>query len=207
MLGVLTALYLLRKLRGERWARHTLRQLRLEEQFVRHGPTPEDVLTCIRRRTHLWRNSLALQGLRRLLKTPPAASLAPAARHTAVRATYDRCFRRITPGRVPVDLLGFVALAAFWLWSVPEALLQAPSLLVVGGGLLWLLALGAEVVQAILRADVRAGFHTFTGLLGSWTLARQFGTLVEAARRKPYRHVPLYHAHAPPGLASSSAAP
>ena len=191
------AIYLLRKWRQDRWVRQSIKQLRLEEQFIQHGPAPKAVPTCIRRRHHMWTHSLTLQSLRRLTTHPPDATLDEARRQAHVCAAFRRSFRKVRPGRVPVDLLWFVALVGFWLWALPEALLAAPSPLVLMGVLCWLPALGAEVVLAIFQADLRAGFATLINLLGRWTLAREFETLVETAQQQAYQHTQVYHAYRP----------
>lgn len=193
-MAVLVMLFLVRKLHQERWARRAIKQLRLEEQFIQHGPLPEEVLTCVRRRHHLWTQSLTLRSLENLLAAPPSALLRPSVREAKAGAAFRKGFKAIRPARLPLDVLLFMMLTAFWLFAVPEALLATPSAGVLLGVLAWVPALAAEIILLVLLSDLRGGFATLTHHLGAWTLARQFDALVEAAQEHTYRHTRVYHA-------------
>ncbi len=196
--------YLHRKLRQIYWAHRAVKQLRLEEHFVRHGPTPEEVLTCVRRRNHLWTQSLTLKALKSLLAPASEEALRVGEKGKHVRRQYRRSFGALCPSRVPVDLVWCVGLLLLWLWSAPQALPQAMSPLLALGAAAMLVLLLTEVVQTVLRADLRDGFEAFTTLLSDWTLARRFEETLQAARQKHYRHTPLYRA-ALPALAALAA--
>ncbi len=92
-------------------------------------------------------------------------------------------------------MLWFSALGLFWLWVVPEALLQAPSSGVLAGVGLLLVILGAEALQIVLQADLRGGFEHLATLLSDWTLAQPF--TLHMVREKPYRHTSLYRSSTP----------
>ncbi len=187
--------YLQRKVRQVIRAHRAVKQLRLEEQFVRHGPAPAEVLTCVRRRNHLWTQSLTLKALKELLSPSPRVLNGDTRRQ--VRRQYRRSFGALRPARVPVDLLWFCGLLGGWFVAVPEALFQQPPPALLLGAALLLPVLLAEVLQAVLQADLRDGFDDFTALLSDWTMAREFEATLQAARRKHYRHTPLYRVVAP----------
>lgn len=166
----------------------TIKQLRLEKQFLEHGPSPEEMVTCLRRTNHLWTKSLTLKGLNALFTHPPHGP----ARPERLAAQYRRCFQRIFPARLPLDLLFFTAALLLWLWSASDLLQQPMSaVLVVGIGLL-LLLLVAETIQAVLHGDLRDGLTQFTTLLSRWTLEQHLDEVFEEARQKPYRHTTVY---------------
>ena len=80
--GVLSGLVLLalmsyavRKAWQIRRAARLLKQLRLEAQFVQHGPSPRHLPSCLRRRDHLWTRSLTLHGLEAVLVRSDAGPL------------------------------------------------------------------------------------------------------------------------------------
>lgn len=196
--------YLQRKVRRVLWARHAVKQLRLEEQFVRHGPAPEDVLTCMRRYNHLWTQSLTLKGLKGLRKNHPAASLPAPARQARVGQHYTQAFESLRPSRVPADLIWLAAVGLLWLWFAPEALLQTMTPPVFVGLALLLVILVAEAVQAILCADVRDGIAHVADLLSTWTLTPAFETLF-AVHAKPYRHTALYRSWMVPPTTTKAA--
>ncbi len=187
--------YLWRKISQITRTRQAVKQLRLEEQFVRHCPAPEHVLTCIRRPTHLWRRSLTLKGLKALLAHPPARRLPLEDQRRYVRYHYIRAFTPLWSRFILVDLLLLAAVGLLWLWFVPEALLQAPSLEVLAGAGLLLVILVAEIIQVVLQADLRGGFEHLATLLSDWTLAQPLEEIL--LREKTYRHTALYRAKTP----------
>ncbi|MCH8960467.1 MAG: hypothetical protein IH820_03890 [Bacteroidetes bacterium] len=187
--------YLRRKVGQIVRARQAVKQLRLEEQFVRHCPAPKHVLTCTRRPNHLWTRSLTLKGSQALLAHPPAPRLPLEDQRRYVRHHYIRAFTPLWPPSTPVDLLWFAALGLFWFWFVPEALLQAPSLGVLACAGLLLVILVAEIIQVVLQADLRGGFEHLATLLSDWTLAQPLE--LHTIREKTYRHTALYRANTP----------
>ena len=207
MLALILAGYLHRKLRQVFWARRTVKQLRLEEQFIRHGPTPEQVLTCTRRYDHLWTHSLTLRGLKALVEHKPASPLAAEAKQAHIHRQYARTFKRLRPSSLPTALIWFAALGLCWLWFVPDALLQDMPPPVFAGLILLLLILVAEVVQQILRSDLREGLDYFLTLLSAWTHTQAFDTAFDTVSEKPYRHTALYRSWVFPRPSSRADAP
>lgn len=197
LLGVVFLGYLIRKARQFFWGRQTLRQLRLEEQFICHGPTPERVVTCLRRRNHLWTSSLVLRGLRSLFNHPPRHALFYQEKQERFRQTYSRAFGSLTPSRL-ADLLWFTALLFLWIWAVPETLFQTPSLALLLSSAVLTVTLTAEVIQAVLYAELRWGFAHLASMLSDWMLIHHFEESLLHRPPKPYRHTLIYNA----GLAS-----
>ncbi len=189
--------YLRRKISRITRARQAVKQLRFEEQFVRHRPAPKHMLTCTRRPNHLWTRSLTLKGLKALLAHPPARRLPLEDKRRYVRHHYIRAFTPLWPPSTPVDLLWFAALGLLWFWFVPEALLQAPSLGVLAGAGLLLVILVAEIIQVVLQADLRGGFEHLATLLSDWTLAQPLEETLHTIREKTYRHTALYRSNTP----------
>lgn len=187
--------YLRRKISQITRTRQAVKQLRLEEQFVRHCPAPEHMLTCTRRSNHLWTRSLTLKGLKALLAHPPARQLPLEDQRRYVRHHYIRAFTPLGPPSILVDLLWFAALGLLLLWFVPEAPLQASSPGVLAGAGLLLVILVAEIIQVVLQADLRGGFEHLATLLSDWTLAQPLE--LHTFREKTYRHTALYRANTP----------
>lgn len=184
--------YLRRKIGRITRARKAIKQLRLEEQFVRYCPVPKHLLTCTRRPNHLWTHSLALKSLKTLLANPPTRRLPVEDKHDYVRRHYVRSFHSLSPSPIPVDLLWFSALGLLWLWILPETLLQAPSPDVLTGAGLLLVILVAEIIQVVLQADLRGGFEHLATLLSDWTLAEPLEETLHTVREQSYRHTSLY---------------
>ena len=192
VLALILAGYTHRKLRQAFWAHRTAKQFRLEEQFVRHGPTPEQVLTCTRRYDHLWAQSLTLKGLKALAEHTPASALPTEAKQALIARHYTRPFKTLRPSPRPTALIWFAALTLGWLWFVPDPLLHDMPPLVFAGLALLLFILVAEVVQQILHADLRDGLDHLLTLLSAWTHTQAFDTVFETIPQKPYRHTALY---------------
>lgn len=184
--------YLQRKVRRVFWARRALKQLRLEEQFLRHSPKTAHVLTCLRRYNHLWTQSLTLKSLKALAKDRPSPALPTSTKQAHIYWHFTRSFKPLRPAHLPADLVWFIAVGLLWLWFVPEAVLSIMPAPVFAGLALLLLILTAEVIQFILSADLRDSFIPFATLLSAWTLTHDYETAFETVDEKPYRHTALY---------------
>ena len=187
--------YLRRKISQIARARQAVKQLRLEEQFVRHCPAPEHVLTCTRRPNHLWIRSLTLKGLKALLAHPPARRLPLEDQRRYIRHHYIRALTPLWPPSILVDLLWFAAVGLLLLSFVPEAPLQTPSWGVLAGAGLLLVILVAEIIQVVLQADLQGGFEHLATLLSDWTLSQPLEETL--LREKTYRHTALYRSNTP----------
>lgn len=193
----LTAGYVQRKIRRLLWARRSLQQLRLEDQFVRHSPTSVHIRTCTRRFNHLWKNSLTLNGLKTILKDKPSDTSPSEVKHQHIRQHFMRSYEALRPARLPADLIWFTTLGLLWIGLVPATLTHTMTPPMFLGTTLLFLILVAEVLQAILSSDFRGGLGHFVTLLSEWTLIHAFKDLFGATRDKPYRHTRLYHTSFP----------
>lgn len=198
-LGAGFAGLLYRKVRRFRSARVMMRQLRLEEQFACHGPAPERVVTCLRRRQHLWASSLVLRGLKRVFAQPPAQPLFFQEKQAQFRQAFTTALAPLRPRRLPADLLAFAVLLVAGLYGAPEALLTLGLLPLVGAFAL-VVVLAAEVTAAVLEADLDARLDGFVGLLCDWALGQRLEETLRRRSRKTYRHRPVYNAAAALGL-------
>jgi len=197
MLLLMLVGYLAAKVRRLLRTRKDTKQLRLEEQFVRHGPAPKHVRTCVCRRSHLWTRSLTLKGLKVLYKEAPRNQVSHEELPGHVRACFLRTFDGLRPPPLPVDLIWLSMLGLFWLWVVPESIRPVTSPLTFLSVSLLLGMLVAEVIQAILYADLRSAFDHFADLLRDWTLVRPFDEVFRPVDQKSYRHVLLYRSAMP----------
>lgn len=188
--------FLARKIAQGVHARNALRQLALEEQFVCHGPPPEGLAVCLRRRQHLWRRSLVLHGLHRYTAAPPPASHFYQERQAHFRGLYRHTLASLFPSRLPVDALWLVALAGGWFYAVPAALLTAASPALLGGAALLLAALAAESVRTLSGARLCTALNAFTTLLADWSLDRRLDAVLRPRAAAAYRHRPVYRAPA-----------
>ncbi|MDX1546193.1 MAG: hypothetical protein R3247_04360 [Rhodothermales bacterium] len=188
--------FLVRKIAQGVHARNGLRQLALEEQFVCHGPPPEGLAVCLRRRQHLWRRSLVLHGLHRYTAAPPPASRFYQERQVHFRRLYRRTLAMLFPPRLPVDALWLAALVGGWLYAVPAAVLTAAAPALLGGAALLLAALAAESVSTVAGARLRTALDGFVTLLADWTLDRRLDAVLRPRSAPAYRHRPVYRAPA-----------
>lgn len=191
LVGLLLAAYGGRKLHRLVHARRSAQQLRLEEEFLRHGPPEAHLRQCLAQADHLWASSLILQGLRRILARPLPHLLTPEAKRQRLARSYGRAFESLRPPTFGPDLLLLIGAAAAWEMSAPPDTAARPLLdpaLAVACA-----ALTLELVQAALSLRMRRLFEAFAEALGAWTLQEAFEEKLRTPE-KPYVHRLLYEA-------------
>lgn len=188
LLGIVLLGYVGHKLYHLYWTRWAIRQLRLEAQFLLHGPTPEELATCLRRTTHLWTKSLTFKGLKTLTTHPLRKHDAP----QRLTAQFRRCFQRAFPARLPLNLLAFATVLFVWMWAAWPLFAQPLSASLLVSGALLLILLVAEVIQAVLCADLRDGVKALMEMLSAWTFDQDLDGVFQEASQKSYRHTSHY---------------
>ena len=186
MLGPLLLVYVLRK--GYLWqrSRQAVRQLRLEEQFLRQGLEPAQLRQCLYGYDHLWSRSLTLQGLQSILASPLPRLLLPQEKKNRILTQYHRV---LLPLRLPVlnvDLTLYLLFFGIWLFLVGP---QNLSLLPTAAALLMLVA---EGMQALFQSRLHTAFDHAEQSLCHWTLAHRFDDMLSTMRNQLYIHRSLY---------------
>ena len=186
LLGPLLLVYVLRK--GYLWqrGRQAVRQLRLEEQFLRQGLEPAQLRQCLYGYDHLWSRSLTLQGLQSILDNPLPRLLRPQEKKKRIRTQYHRV---LLPLRLPafnLDLTLCLLFFGTWLFLVGP---QNLSLLSAAAPLLMLTV---EGLQAVFQRRLHAAFDHAEQSLCHWTLAHRFDEMLSTMRNQLYIHRSLY---------------
>ena len=186
LLGPLLLVYVLRK--GYLWqrGRRAVRQLRLEEQFLRQGLEPAQLRQCLYGYDHLWSRSLTLQGLQSILASPLPRLLLPQEKKSRILAQYHRVLLPLHLPSFNVDLLLYALFSGIWLFLTgPQNLSLLPAAAL-------LLMLAVEGLQALLQRRLHAAFDHAEQSLCHWTLAHRFDDMLSTMRNQLYIHRSLY---------------
>lgn len=174
-------------------ARHTgvLKQLRLEERFLRDLPRGETLLALLSRDNHLWSNSRLWIGLRALLVHPVPHLLLVEEKRRRIERNYHRVMRDLQPRRFNWYLLAVLGIAVLWDVSRLQTGGSGGAFLLTAGLLAGILAL--EVLQSGTQWAVASQFLQLEKALCDWTLYHRFEQGV-SMRSKSYVHRLLYQA-------------
>ncbi|ARA92996.1 hypothetical protein AWN76_007375 [Rhodothermaceae bacterium RA] len=166
----------------------TLRQLRLEQAFVRHADRLAKRRQCLHRCDHLWNRSYILTALRAVAARPMPRLLLAEKRLQHVADHIHRGLHPLRFGRLNLDLL--LLLLALGHLAVTPLSASGPLLLALFAGTAALLL--AEMLQSVLLWRLHRNLHTLEATLGTWTLHGPFSEALHEPERKPYVHTLLY---------------
>lgn len=180
--------YVARKIQQLLHQTRTLRQLRLEGQFLRHSLNTKLLDACMHTHRHLWEHSAIWQGLRAAQKHPISSS----PQHH-LTTTFAKALRAYLPHAKWIDfvLLFFLLLT----WLAGAATLHFP-LFILLGTLPLLTTLAVEVTSSMQVIEMGDGFPRFVEMLALWTSEQHF--LERAQAQQPYHHTVLYRSAIPP---------
>lgn len=171
-----------------------VKQLRLEQQFVQHGPSPLHITPCLRHRQHLWHNSMIMKALESFLARP-SIFIDERTKTHHLQERFQDSIHSLRPVQIPTDLIWLFSILMLWLGAVPGSLAQTSPLSILAALGLFVALLLAELYQTVLCFGLHDGFSDLVHHLTRWTLARKFEEKMLSPTRK-YRHVLLYRAPA-----------
>lgn len=165
-----------------------LKQIRLEERFLRQPLDPDLLRRCLSRSEHVWDDSCTLRGLRAVLVKPLPRLMPQREKIEFVRRKYHRVHQRLLPTRAQLGVIVPLFVLAH---IVSDSTLAArPSIAVVV-----VLALAAlEVAQLRTTWLLHGRFRQYENALSRWTLSRPEFQNILAPPVKSYRHDLLYRA-------------
>lgn len=190
---VLLGCYLIRQIVQGLRAHFGIKQLGLEEHFIRHIHDPDRLHQCLRTDDHLWGRSVILQSLRRLLAQPVPGLLLIEEKQQHAAEHYRRAFRRIRPAASWLDLLLLLLLGGVLAFT-PLIPIDLHALMFQSGLMALALTVLAEGSQCWEQRRMAYHFTQLSEALGTWTLTRQRTEEAHHGSRKPYGHTLLYQA-------------
>lgn len=202
--GLLVSVYAIRQ--GSRAARvrQRVRQLRLEEQFLRSSHEPARLRQYLYQRDHLWTGSRLFQVLRSQSAHPHPEGASLPKQQAFLQDRFRRALTRSGLGALRIDGI-LLASAAVLFTAFPHLPVASGSLLFLTGLLAGVLALGATLAQVPARLALDRLLDAFTLMLAEWAVNID---LTEAAPDVPagsYTHTLRYQS--PPLSAPGQPAP
>jgi len=172
-------------------SRHVLKQLRLEENFLRQVHRSEHLLALLNGDGHLWSGSRLWAGLRSILSSPLPDLLHFDEKKRRLQRHYHRAVRDLQPAKYNLEVLVLLLAILFWDSLSDPLFLDAGATSVIAG--FWATMLALEALQSGLHWALSHAFEAAESDLAEWTLANRLEHGAEPPGR-PYVHHLLYRA-------------
>jgi hypothetical protein len=169
-----------------------LRQLHLEEAFLRASHDPLTLRQSLRDRDPGGRPSRILQGLR-AARSRPMPGLLAEERRQRLYQMYRHAFQRYNPGR-PYTALVVVGLVGAGLVAASPLRLPPPTFPFLSGVLALLLSIAAAGASLVLRLQAARRLDHFTLALAEWTLSEPLADALYRPAGQGYAHTVHYQA-------------
>ena len=178
-------------------ARGALKQLSMEEHFLRYGSSDRQVQKCIESDENLWTKSCTLAAIKTMAPRRLPEELLSQEKRDRIMAIYRRTFRRLIPQNAVLDLwcLGGIA---FVIVIAPTITVDMRAVMFQAGFLSLALAVAAEASHLFVNRRLGEALRRLFDTLIDWTLSREFVGL--ATKSPAYSH--HLHYFAPPWFAS-----
>lgn len=188
---LLLCVYCARKVVQMFRSRGAVKQISMEEHFVKYDVSGEHVQKCVSVDRHLWTRSCILSALKALAKRQARTLGFDPGKAELLTGQYRRAFRRLTHRYAAIDL-AILAAVALLLILAPKLDVELRSMAFQAGFLAFCVAVAAEVAHVSGVRRMEESLHGLFTALSQWTLARGFDDLV--VRPVPFTHVPVYYA-------------
>lgn len=170
-------------------ARIALKQLSMEEHFLRYGCNEGRVEKCIETDEHLWTRSFILMGLKGVMAHPITTDMVGDEKRNRVYRQFKSSFKTLAPPHAILD--ASLLLAALVILSVvPSIGVDLRAILFQAGFLAFAVAGVAEASHLMVHRRLIETLPRFFTALTDWTIREAFHAAVEAS----YSHRLLYFA-------------
>ena len=193
----LVCLYAGRKVVQFLRSRAALKQLSMEEHFLRYVSSAGRVQKCIENDTHLWTRSCILGGLKGVMHHPITTDMIGDEKRDRVYRQFHRAFRQLEPSHAYGDVVLLLSLFAL-LSTVPSIEVNLSAIMFQAGFLALAVAGFTEFSHLMIRRRLIETMRRFYGTLTEWAIREALHAEVTAS----YSHRLLYFA--PPWFADSS---
>ena len=170
-------------------ARTALKQLSMEEQFLRYGCAAGQVEKCIETDEHLWTRSCILAGLKGVLAHPFTSDMVGDEKRNRVYRQFKRSCRTLDPSHAFLDA-GLLLAALVLLSVVPSIDIDLRAILFQAGFLAFTVAGVAEASHLMIHRRLVETLPRFLTALTDWTIREAFHSPVESS----FSHHLLYFA-------------
>lgn len=190
----LVCLYAGRKVIQFLKSRSALRQLSMEEHFLRYGVSAGHVQKCVHTDDHLWTRSCILGGLKGLMHHPITTDLIGDEKRNRVYRQFHSAFRDIEPARAYFDI-GLLTTIFALLIAVPSIGINLRAIMFQAGFLALAVAAVAEASHLMIHRKLFETMQRLYSALTEWAIREAFHAAVSVS----YSHRLLYFA--PPWFA------
>lgn len=176
-----------------------LKQMRLEERFLRELPRDDQLSGLLSRDNHFWSTSRLWIGLKAVLIQPLPRLLLVEEKRRRIERHFHRAIRDLQPRQLNLHAGAFLAIGM--IWHLARALEGATGEGFVMTGVLFAIVLSLEVYQTGVQWMVRHQFTDLERALCEWTMSNRFEQGIPIAS-KHYVHRLLYQSRPwflPPG--------
>ena len=170
-------------------ARSALKQLSMEEHFLRYGCARGRVEKCIKNDEHLWARSCTLSGLKGVMAHPITTDMVGDEKRNRVYRQFKRAFEALAPTHAFLDV-GLLGVVVFILSTAPSIGVDLRAILFQAGFLALAIAWVAESSHLMIRRRLLETLPRFFTALTDWTIRQAFHAAVQAS----YSHRLLYFA-------------
>ena len=171
-------------------AHRSLKQLAMEEHFLRYGATGGSVQKCVENDEHMWTRSRILQGLKEMAAQRIPNNMMIEEKHRRILQRYRQAFEKMLPAVGLVDLT-LLAMLLVILLIAPKDEIGFRSLPFIAGILAYVVAILAETVHLLVNRQLREGLERLFYSLSEWTVREGLEAL---SRSGAYSHQLLYFA-------------
>lgn len=168
-----------------------LKQMRLEENFLRQIRRSEHLRSLLNGEGHVWSSSRLWMGLQSIVSSPLPDLLHADEKLRRLQRHFHRAVRDLQPSSYNLEAAVLVLSILFWEALGDPAMIGAGANQVVAG--FWAALLALEALQSGLQWSLGHAFEKMEEALARWTLANELEHGVAPPGRS-YVHRLLYHA-------------
>ncbi len=168
-------------------ARMALKQLAMEEQFLRYGC--RNLEKCIESDEHLWMRSCTLKVLKGVMPRPLSSDMVGEEKRNRVYRQFKQSFRSLDPSPAFLDA-GLVLVLLVFFSVVPSIDVDLRSILFQAGFLALAVAGVTEASHLMIRRRLLETLRRFLTALTDWAIRQAFHAAIESS----YSHRLLYFA-------------
>lgn len=170
-------------------ARGSLKQLSMEEHFLRYGSSGRRVQKCVQNDDHMWTRSGIVSGLKAISSRRLPGDLMADEKRNRIYQGYRQAFRALLPRLAVLDA-GLVAAVGITMVLVPTIQVNLGTMMFLAGFVALALSGTVEVARWFVDRQLAEALDRWFNALSDWTLRERFENL--QFQSDAYSHRLLY---------------
>lgn len=172
-------------------ARSALKQLSMEDHFLRYGSSGRQIQKCVENAEHMWTRSRILAGLKVIAERRMPSDLLLDEKRQRIYYRFRHAFRPMMP-RVAVLDLGLLAAISVAMATAPAVAIDFRAVIFQAGFLALALSVAAEVSHLMVNRQLKGTLERLFNSLSDWTVRE--GLEAVYVHSGAYSHRLLYFA-------------